>query len=146
LTCEDLTDILIDIFDLSSKGNIVLNLTGHTDLIGEIIPLSNGLMASKSVDNTTRIWNWTTGEFIHTFNENTYPNELDTRYFPVIFVQLEANPDILVSSAIDTIHLWNLSMGKLDLELNLYFTRNCYWRLTELTNGLLATISSDWGI
>jgi WD40 repeat protein len=145
LACQYLSDdIFISILDLSTNGNIILNITGHTGLIGEILPLSNGLMASKSVDNTTRIWNWTTGELIHTFNEYTYSSEIDTGIFPLTIAQLEANPDILVSSAIDTIHLWNLSTGKLEFELKPSFTSDCYWRLTEFSNGLLATICSDW--
>jgi len=147
LACQYITDdnnILIAILDLSTNGNIILNLTGHTGLIGEIMPLSNGLMASKSLDNTTRIWNWTTGELIHTFNEYTYSGALETADYPQTITQLEANPDILVSSAIDTIHLWNLSTGKLEFALKPSFTSDCYWRLTELKNGLLATFSSDW--
>ena len=82
-------NVLIPIFDLSTNGKIIFNITGHNDMIIEIMSLSNGLMASKSLDNTTRIWNWKTGELIHTFNEYTYNDALDSANFHVTIAAMQ---------------------------------------------------------
>jgi WD40 repeat protein len=93
------------------------------------------------MDNTTRIWNRTTGELIHTFNEDTSSEDFVGLYlYPYATIaQLEVNSNILVSSVVDTIHLWNLSTGKLEFALHFTFTSDCAWQLKELTNSLIAS-------
>jgi hypothetical protein len=47
-------------------GLLVYTLTGHSDYVYSLATLSNGNLASGSVDNTVKIWNPNTGSLVYT--------------------------------------------------------------------------------
>ncbi len=70
-----------------------------------ISSLDSPTFNSRNGDTTTKIWNLSTGELIHS---------LTSHYFPVISVAISPNSQALVSSHYDgAIKIWNLSTGEL---------------------------------
>ncbi len=79
-------------------------LVGHFNTVMDVLLLSNGLVASSSLDNTVRIWNLTT---------NTTRYNLQGHTLPVYGIKQVAN-DILASGSNDTtVRLWNITSGSL---------------------------------
>ena len=79
-------------------------LVGHTNTVMDVLLLSNGLVASSSLDNTVRIWNLTTNTTSYTLQGHTLP----------VFGITQVATDILASGSNDTtIRLWNITSGSL---------------------------------
>jgi WD40 repeat protein len=92
------------IFIYNAHRNRIQTLVGHANTVMDVLLLSNGLVASSSLDNTVRIWNLTTNTTRYTLRGHTLP----------VFGITQVATDILASGSNDTtIRLWNITSGNL---------------------------------
>eukprot|EP00055_Hartaetosiga_balthica_P009492 m.37923 g.37923 ORF g.37923 m.37923 type:complete len:749 (+) comp6768_c0_seq1:8-2254(+) len=61
-------DSLVKVWD-AENGTLLATLRGHTDAISDMsVDPTNTILASASLDNTTKIWNLHTGRLLHSYD------------------------------------------------------------------------------
>jgi WD40 repeat protein len=130
LACGKLNDN-IEVWNHTGSGRLVKNLTGHSNLIYDLVTLTNGNLASSSDDKTIRLWNTTSGELLKILrgHESTIP-----------CIRL-ISKDHLVSGSYDkTIRFWNLTTGQMTHEVGFVHEEVGFVQcLLVLDNGTLAS-------
>jgi WD40 repeat protein len=113
-------------------GSLVYNLTGHTSYAYVLNTLTNGNLASGSLDGIIKIWNPNTGSLIYTLTGHT--NGVTT-------LAALPNGNLASGSYDNTIKIWNPSTGSLVFTLTGH--TNGLLTLAILSNGNLASGSYD---
>lgn len=125
----------IKIWNVFSNECIVI-LRGHQRSVSRITALSDKLLASASKDNTIKIWNFESGELIHTFEDAGFDENN-------IAEMVAISDELLASVTADfKIKIWNTRTGQLSKIIITQHTAQI-WALFASPKGLLVCGSRD---
>ena len=143
LVTQSAIDFKIYVWNLMTK-QLEFFLTGHTNLIFFYEKLSNDetrMFATKSLDNTTRVWN-KDKTLAFKFENEWSANSVDLLYLPGKSICSLENDYLGDASGSDSmIKIWNLTSGILEFTLNQSNNDELYvFEMAKLENNLMASL------